>query len=181
MKTIAALSVVAMALAPAAAGVIDQNQDDNSIFMASFAQGDLAQSFQQFNDTITGAGIFLQSDVGTSDMVTITLWDALPNAGGSALASGSANGTAGSWVDVSWSSVSIAADTTYFLVFTSANDTLGVAGSVNNPYDRGQVYANTGFQSFPDFDYAFRTYAVPTPASAALLGMGGLLISRRRR
>jgi len=175
------MSIASLPASSALAGVIDQNQDENPTFMAAFSQGDLAQSFQQFNNTITGAGIFLQADVGTSDVVTITLYDALPNAGGSALASGSATGFEGSWVDVSWDAVNIAPDTTFFLVFTSATDTLGIAGSTDNPYDRGQVFANPGFQSFPTFDYTFRTFAVPAPASVALLGMGGLIVGRRRR
>ena len=180
MKLLPAAIVFAGAtVAPAMGGaVIDQLQDDASVYMAAFSQGDLAQSFQQSTNAISGAGIFLQPDIGSTDFVTITLYDSL---GGSALASGTAEGTAGSWVDVFWSSVSIAADTEYFLVFTSASDTLGISGSVENPYDRGQVFANPGFSSFPDFDYTFRTYGVPAPASVAMLGLGGLVASRRRR
>ncbi len=182
MKMLSTAIVLAGAVvAPAMGGVIDQNQDDNSAYMAAFDQGDLAQSFQQSANSISGAGIFLQDGIGTSDTVTITLYDALPNAGGLALAMGSAVGNAGSWVDVSWNSVSIDADTEYFLVFTSATDTLGIAGSLDNPYDRGQVYANTGYQGFETFDYAFRTYAVPAPGALAVLGAGGLLAGRRRR
>lgn len=179
LLTIAA--ICGTALSPAMADVIDQNQDQNPNYMAAFSQGDLAQSFQQANNNITGAGIYLWANAGGSDMVTITLYDALPNAGGNALASGSAMGTQDSWVDVSWNAVNITADSTYYLVFTSANDTLGIAGSLNNPYSRGQVFANPGFQSYASYDYTFRTYAVPSPASAALLGLGGLVATRRRR
>lgn len=161
--------------------VIDQNQPSGPTFMAAFSQGDLAQSFQQSSNVITGAGILLQAGQGTTDMVTITLYDSLPNVGGNAIASASAMGTQGEWVDVFWSAESIVADTTYFLVFTSANNTLGIAGDTTDPYSRGQVFANPGFSSFPTFDYAFRTYTVPAPASMALLGMGGLIAVRRRR
>ena len=161
--------------------IIDQEQNDNSVFMAAFAQTDLAQSFQtQAFDNIAGAGIFLQPNVGGTDNVTIELWDALPPDGGNLLASASAQGTQGQWVDVFWDPESIAPNTTYYLVFTG-NTTLGISGSVNNPYPFGNVFANPGYQSFPNFDYTFRTWAsTPAPGVLALLGIAGLVRSRRR-
>jgi hypothetical protein len=125
--------------------------------MAGFAQTGLAQSFQQTHENIAGAGILLQPAVGSSDNVTIQLWDALPNAGGTQLAEASATGTAGSWVDVYWTAVAITPATTYYLVFTG-NATLGITGDLNNPYPHGCVYANAGYTQFPNYDYAFRTY-----------------------
>ena len=108
-------------------------------------------------------------------------------ADGSMLASGSGLGTAGNWVDVFWSPVSVVPDTTLYLVFTSAEDTLVIAGDTSNPYSRGQVYANTGYGSFPTFDYTFRTYAgepagVPDATGTfALVGLAFVaLISWRR-
>ncbi|MCW5935830.1 MAG: PEP-CTERM sorting domain-containing protein [Fimbriimonadaceae bacterium] len=179
MKKLALVALAGVA-GMAAAQVIDQNQPDNSVYMAAFSQGDLAQSFQQSANNIVGAGIFLQPGIGSSDNVRISLWDKLPNAGGVMLASGSARGTAGTWVDVFWSQVNIAPNTTYFLVF-DGNTSLGIAGSVNDPYSRGQVYANPGYQPFPTFDYTFRTYAVPEPASMIALGAGlAALVARRR-
>lgn len=135
---------------------IDQNQPSGPSYMASFSQGDLAQSFIQTNDNISGAGIFLRTGVGTTDNVTIQLWTALPNAGGTMVAEGSATGTAGEWVDVFWDDVDVT-PITYYLVFTG-NTTLGLCGDTTNPYPNGCVYANTGFTQFPNYDYAFRTY-----------------------
>ncbi len=136
---------------------IDQNASTNNAYMAAFSQGDLAQSFQhQVANSICGAGIFLQPGIGSSDNVTIELWTTLPNGGGSMLATGSAMGTAGSYVDVTWAPVAIAANTTYYLHFTG-NQTLGISGDVTNQYPFGQVYANPGYGSFPGFDYTFRT------------------------
>lgn len=172
-----------------AALVIDQSQPNNPHYMAGFSQPDLAQSFQQAHNNVAGAGIFLRQGIGTSDTVTIALWDNLPNQGGTLLASGSSLGTAGSWVDVFWAPVVVIPDTTQYLVFTSANDTLGISGSTSNPYPRGQVYANSGYQSFPEFDYTFRTYyddtysVIPVPGAMLLttLGMGLVGYLRRRK
>lgn len=186
LSAVVFLSVAGLA---SATPVIDQDQPSGPQYMAAFAQTDLAQSFQQAQNTVAGAGILLQPDIGSSDTVTISLWDNLPTLGGSLLASSSAVGTAGSWVDVFWSPVAVIPDTTLYLVFSSANDTLGITGDEYNPYPRGQVYANGGFGSFPAFDYAFRTYydgtvaAVPVPG-AVLLGVIGTGLAgclRRRR
>lgn len=136
---------------------IDQNQPSAAVYMAGFSQGGLAQSFQQTNANINGAGIFLQPNVGGSDNVTIQLWTNLPNAGGTMLAEASATGTAGNWVDVFWNFVVVTPATTYYLVFTG-NSSLGIAGDTNNPYPYGMVYANAGYTPFANFDYTFRTY-----------------------
>ncbi len=138
------------------ANQIDQNQPSGSAYMASFSQTDLAQSFMQTNTNISGAGILLQAGAGTSDNVTIQLWDDLPDTG-TMLATASATGVAGEWVDVYWSYVPVTPGTTYYLVFLG-NTTLGIAGDTSNPYPNGHVYANAGFTPFPNFDYAFRTY-----------------------
>lgn len=162
-KAMMSLALVAAASTGAFAQCnIDQNADTNNAYMAAFAQGDLAQSFQHQNsDNICGAGIFLQPGVGSSDNVEIQLWDALPNGGGNMLATGSAIGNAGEWVDVEWNPVSITPNTTYYLVFTG-NTSLGISGDVTNQYPYGHVFANPGFNPFPSFDYTFRTYSGTT-------------------
>ena len=155
-----------------AAIVVDQNQADNTVYMAAFSQADLAQSFQQSHDNISGAGIFLQSGIGNSNTVTISLFDALPNNNGTLLASSTGVGTQGSWFDVFWSPVVVNPLDTYYLVF-SGNTTLGIGGSLNNPYPNGNVFANAGYIPFSTYDYAFRTYydnnfsSVPEPTTIA--------------
>jgi hypothetical protein len=138
----------------------DQDQPLATVPMAAFSQTDLAQSFVPAQDNIGGAGIFLFPSGAESDLVTIGLWDGLPNAGGTLLAEGSAIGERGTWIDVEWTPVPVTPGETYYLVFTG-NETMIIAGDTGNPYPHGQVYANPGFQPFPVFDYTFRTCWVP--------------------
>jgi len=189
-KLVALVVIFLFVAGPASAvPTIDQNQAVDSTPMAAFYQTDLAQSFQQANGNVAGAGIHLRQYYGTGGTVMISLWDKLPNQGGTQLASGSAAGTPGNWVDVYWSPVAVAADTTVFLVFTSTDSNMAIGGDTNNPYPRGQAYANPGYESFPTFDYTFRTYyddafaVIPAPGALLLGGLGAGLVGylRRRR
>ena len=140
------------------ANQIDQNQPNAPTYMTGFSQTCLAQSFEQAHTNISGAGIYLESTVGYSDTVTVQLWaNGLPNASGTMLTEATAIGTAGQWVDVYWTPVTVTPGTTYYLVFTG-NTTLGVKGSLVNPYPHGCAYANAGYSIFPNYDYTFRTY-----------------------
>lgn len=174
--------------------IIDQSQwQISAYYMSNFNQGDLAQSFQQTSDNIVGAGIYLTpyhsyyGFAAETDTITIQLKDALVD--GNILASGSSLGTLGDWVDVFWDEVSISADTTYYLIFSSASNNSGIAGTTFDSYQDGQLYAGTGFGSFPDYDYTFRTYAddgsntVPEPTTMLLFGVGllGLAGVNRRK
>ena len=186
-KLASTLCLAAFALNSQATLIIDQNQMDASVYMAAFSQSDLAQSFQQSNGNIAGAGIFLQANQGSTGLVNLSIWDALPTNGGTQLAGGSAMGTQGEWLDVFWNPVATSANDTLFLLFDS-NDSLGVSGSTANPYAFGSTYANSGYGNFPSFDYTFRTYyddggiaQVSEPGTLALLGLGLIGVAAVRR
>lgn len=158
MKHLLAPLALAALAAPLSAQTIDVNQPNDFAYMAAFSQGDLAQSFIPNVANCSGAGIFARAGIGSPEDITIALYDALPTAGGTQLATGTSPGTPGTWVDVFWSAVPVTPGTTYYLVFTSNFNTMGISGDTANPYLGGQVYANPGYGSFPTFDYTFRTY-----------------------
>jgi len=180
----ALLAVMAAAGTAVWAISIDQSQPIATAAIARFVQGDLAQSFQQAHGNIAGAGLFLEPSTYAADTVTISMWDDLPDEGGSLLASGSAQGSPGSWCDVYWGPMPVIPDHTMFLVFTSVRNELGVNGSTANPYPRGSAYAGTGYAVWPAYDYAFKTFyddqfvAVPAPGAVLLVALGAGLVGR---
>ncbi|WP_375513114.1 PEP-CTERM sorting domain-containing protein [uncultured Nostoc sp.] len=173
------IAVIGSALAAAFIGLeaksanaalfIDQEQSSINVNMAYFSQSDLAQSFKPAANNVAGAAIKLTQGIGTVGDVKISLW----NGQGNVLASGIALGQLpDAWTEVFWNPVAVTPNKTLFLVFESLSN-LAIAGDTNNPYPDGQVYANRGFQSFPYYDYTFRTYSddsfgmqsVPEPTS----------------
>ena len=152
-----ALAGIVLAI-PLSAQSKDVEQSHENISMAGFFQPDLAQSFKPHASDCSGAGLLMDVGIGSTEDVTISLYDALPNAGGTMLASGTTTGSPGSYVDVFWTPVPVTPGNTYYLVFTSNLQTMCVAGDTRDPYPDGQVYANAGYASFPAYDYTFRTW-----------------------
>jgi hypothetical protein len=142
----------------AGAGGPDQQALTNNVYMASFGQADLAQSFIPAASDICGASIYMQNTGPYTGDVTIELWDNLPTMAGTMLATGTVtNVSTDTWADVTWSSVPITPGNTYYLVFTGTNTSMGISGDLNNGYPYGMVYANGGFGAFPSYDYTFKT------------------------
>lgn len=145
--------------------VLEINQDQTNTCMAFFNQSGIAQSFTATSATICGAGLSFESSAfGT---LVINLWTALPNAGGTLLATGSAMVENAYIGNVYWNSVPLTVGTVYFLEFTTSlpEITTCIAGSTVNPYPGGALYANSGFQEFPSFDYTFRTFTCAPSAN----------------
>src|SRR6185436_12010465 len=79
----------------------DQQQLSENVCMATFGQTDVAQSFKPSQPGIGGAALKMNTCCGSGGSVTIELWDALPNAGGTMLATGTDDSVApGEWAVV---------------------------------------------------------------------------------
>ncbi len=135
---------------------LEINQDVADACMANLSQTDLAQSFIPLSDVSAGAGFRFETASNDEDLI-LSLWDNLPNAGGTELATGTTTTSGDLWVDVFWDPVTVTPGNTYFLVI-EGTVTSCVSGSLNDPYPDGNVFANPGYQPFPAFDYTFRTY-----------------------
>lgn len=175
-----------------AADVIDQNQSSGITPISNFGQSNLFQSFEQTDDNISGAGIYLSALLGSgAGMLTIDLYDALPSlVSANLLASGSAAITGNNrWIDVFWAPVSITSGATYFLEFSATNSSYRLRGSLLNPYGAGRAYGGLAINALPNIDYSFRTYAsdvvaaVPEPGTWAMLiaGFAAVGTAMRRR
>ncbi len=167
--------------------VIDQASETRNALMADFDQPDLAQSFTPGANNSSGAGIQVNGSDSQTGTISISLWSNLPNMGGSLLAGGSASGNGNSWIDVFWAPVAVTPGQTYFLVFSSAATSFSIGGDTTNPYPGGNVFANSGYESYPSYDYTFRTYAeappVPEPETwvSLLAGLAVTAALARRR
>jgi len=165
MKNITLLAALTLFGATSlSAQVIDANQTGSALYMASFSQGDLAQSFTPTMATCSGGGIFT-SPYGTGGTFTCELWTGLPNAGGTMLATGSANASPSSYTDAMWPAVPVTVGTTYYMVYYCTDPGMGIMGDYDL-YLGGNVFANSGFGAWPQYDYTFRTWAGGGPTFA---------------
>ncbi len=142
------------------APVLEVNQDITNTCMANISQTDLAQSYMAVEPISAGAGVEFQG-LSTGLDVTLSLWDALPNAGGTMLASGtSQTDGVNLFTDVFWDPVvNVTPGDTYYIVIDGDLSLPCVSGNTADPYPGGNVFANAGFTPFPTFDYTFRTYS----------------------
>jgi hypothetical protein len=197
-------AVIASAAAPASAAIVVDQSQWNVVGGFSYltTRAIPSQSFTAGYDNSVGAGIFL---TGTSSAVTgevtITLYDGFPPPHprivgtppfpvGKEIASGTAIGTRGSWVDVSWARTVLTIGKSYWLGVKSA-DRLSVAYGNSNGrdnYDGGTLYSGVTASTLGDM--TFRTFAddtvaaVPEPATWAMMlagfGLVGASLRTRR-
>lgn len=188
-----ALAAVTIAAAtPAtAATVIDQGQATSVGGFAFLNQSTISsQSFKAGYNNSVGAGVFLASGYGSTGRVTVSILTAVPGSSAQIVATGTANGTAGSWVDVSWAQTALVVGQTYWLSATS-NSSLVVGFNQGNSYANGDAFYGTFSYAQYGYDLTFRTYAnnavaaVPEPATWGLMiagfGMVGFGLRRRAK
>lgn len=142
------------------------------------------QTFMQTANKISGASVFLGSYWGSGN-VTLSVYSTNPYNDGGANpvpgATGTVYGSTGTWADVFWSPVNITPNQTYFLAFQGDNNEV-ITYTYGDTYTSGDAYWYGSPASQNYYDFAFKTWApVPAPGSAAVLGLGGLIASRRRR
>src|SRR5690606_6971084 len=138
---------------------VDINQDQSNTCMATLNQTGIAQSFIPVSDTAAGAGIWFIDPVTSGQTLTIELYDNLPNNGGVQLATGTTVAPGGeNWIDVFYDTpTGVTIGDTYYIVITgTASACMG--GTTFNSYPDGNLFANAGYQPFPDWDYTFRIY-----------------------
>ncbi|MBK5213701.1 MAG: T9SS type A sorting domain-containing protein [Flavobacteriaceae bacterium] len=139
--------------------ILEVNQDVDDTCMANITQTGLAQSYIPTAPISAGAGIKFRA-ASTGLNVNLSLWDGLPNAAGTMLASGTSQTDGTVWTDVFWDPVvNVTVGTTYYIVIDGDVSLPCIAGALNNPYPGGNVFANAGYTPFPNYDYTFRTYS----------------------
>ncbi len=143
-----------------------------------------AQTFKQTSNKISGASVYLGNYWGSGN-VTLKVYSTNPYNDGGANplvgASGTVYGNTGSWADVFWSPVNITPNQPYWLVFQGDNNEV-ITYTYGDTYTNGDMYWYGSPPGQNYYDFAFKTWApVPAPGAAALLGVGGLFASRRRR
>ncbi len=176
--------------AAAVSSTLDVNQPDiSTAAMVSMTFVPITQSFVPGAADLVGAGVYRRGI--TDGDLTLSIYDAPLNQGGSELASSTLLGTSGDgWADAFWAPVSVTPGQSYYLVITGDNYTdipgnFILAGSQLDPYPDGELILQGIDPSVSSgWELAFRTYSsVPEPTAAAMLAAGAVLLAvpgRRR-
>ena len=195
----AAAALVVASASAAIVPVVDQSQTSAPMFIGQFSQRGLTQSFTSATTNVSGGGAYIYYPVTTPFTIIFSVWNALPDrVGAGEIATGSTVVTIGeTWADAFWQPVATTVGTTYFLTFKSSSSDNGIGGTLTDSYAGGHTYANASYDSYPSFDYAFRTYTtpgatnvvvfqpsasiVPEPAAWSLMIVGFVLTGAARR
>ncbi len=174
---IAAAAAAFVALPASAATVVDQSQV-NMLSPFSYLNQNVvtSQSFVAGYNNTVGAGVFLSQYSRGASNVTLNILSANPASGGQVIATGTATGTGGNWVDVSWAQAALVVGRTYWLSATADGPAI-IAATASNAYARGTAYS--GSQSYSNYDLTFRTFSNNAALAAAVpeAGTWGMMIA----
>ncbi len=196
---------------------IDQQQDAvgtpagalNADIYGSAGLTSFGQTFQQSNNNIAGAGLYLQEGCSSGSTLTISIYNGDPTSIGTVIASGSTTMGAATNYDIYWTPVPVIPGQTYWMsvdmggatwvaaqVVASATYSLGDSFAVDDTNTLLAAYTGFGGPLVPG-DLRFRTYyddeyvvqVKPVPAlggigvlmTSLLLGGVGAVTSWRRR
>jgi hypothetical protein len=172
---IAAAAVAVVALPASATTVVDQSQTVGRYAFAYLNGTTItSQSFKAGYGNTVGAGVFLSTYTSGTAAVTLKILSGLPSSGAQVIASGTATGTSGNWVDVSWAQAALVVGQTYWLSAT-ANNPMVVAYGPSDAYTGGDAYI--GSNAYRGVDLTFRTYANDAVAAVPEAGTWGMMIA----
>jgi hypothetical protein len=184
--TIAA--VLQLTSASFAALQLDQANDNDSIFTMGFGtRRNSKWAWQQFRPTMNNieqVDIYLDNwNVPTGKVVSFavqkddgtTLWS-------TSFSSNIVPQT--DWLSIDTPHISLVPENTYRLALTtnitrsetSSYDIIWLGTETGNLYDRGDSRFET---NYPGFDYGFRTWATPEPATLLFLAIGAVMLRKK--
>ena len=88
------------------------------------------------------------------------------------------------WISIDIPEIDLSINTPYLLKVNSTEASLTVddryfwSGVTNSEYTRGISSVESAWQ---DYDFCFKTYAVPEPATLSLVGLGSLICLKKRK
>jgi len=167
--------------------LLDQSNDNDRFFTLGFGTWEGNWAWQQFRPTMNNlqqVEIFLdnwnvpegkvvffevQEDDGTTLWNTSFSADIIPE---------------NNWLILDTPYISLVPEETYRLCLTtnilqgetSTFDVIWLGTESGNLYNRGDSWQES---NFPGFDYGFRTWAVPEPATLLLLGLGVVMLRKK--